>query len=279
MKDVYLKNYRDSRMLSSSLDLLSHRLSWVDREEKPLTITDFGPLFLSINNAPFVFAFLEVSRQALYHASNAWRRLILNLSHPSDHYRFLKEDAILLTGDKYSKYEIEAFHIFVNTISEENIVGAGNRNRLGLSKIFDERSIEFLRNRALVFNKRIGALGLSKLRNDIVHWNPVRSDLSGEVIVFKRDSDLICKINFCHSHSDMSFDLVDVFLDSFNMFSFYVSETRYLLLDFAFKHIALPRNTIYATIYDDLGNMMVGLGPNGFETKHFPVTVKSLSSE
>ena len=262
-------------MLRASLDLFWHHVFWSPKRKNALTMTEWGPLFLTSNNAPYVPTFIRAADRALYHASNGWRHLAADL-YPIPHINHdLKSDETLGTNDRATKYEIEAFLGAVVAITEENLIGVNSLkkyNRLGKSLALGPLLICELRAaadnfRALGFNSK-----WRSVRNSAYHLNPEMTDWGQCASIHKINDIHVVKLEGIHYVEGAPADLIELFTNSFKAFVDYVTDVRCLLTKFAFQHISMPQHNTFTGIFDPLGNMNVSLGPNGYQLRHFPQT-------
>ena len=170
MRTKYIEKYVAGVHLRLSLEALWQHISWPP-ERGALTMTGWGPFYLTGTNAPFIPAFVRTVDRALYHAGNVWRQLSKNVSN-SWALGHLEPGAIMQTQDRVSKYEIEAFIGAVVGVTEDNLIGVIRNNRLGKSFALGPVLMQEIRQASLDFKQ----LGTDKkwhtLRNSVYHLNP-----------------------------------------------------------------------------------------------------------
>lgn len=272
MKDEYIKNYVEGQLLRLSLDALWRHLSWPPAVEDALTMTQWGPFYLTGTNAPFVATFIRTADRSLFHAGNVWRGLVddlLNAQHVLPH---LQDDAVAHTHDRSSKYEIEAFLGAARGITEANLIGSKKGNRLGRSVGLGGDLIARIRQEAESFHQTGVQKKWHDVRNSAYHLNPGMSDWGYAATIRMRDGVHAVELFGVHYVEGAPADLVQVFSETFLAFTAFVTRVRDLLLEFSFREISVPKNSCYYSSFDKLGNMLVGLGPNGFECRHSPET-------
>lgn len=262
-------------MLRASLDLLWHHVSWPPPKEEALTMTEWGPFFLTSNNAPYVPTFIRAADRALYHATNAWRQLAADLSVTHHMLHKLEADARIQTSDRATKYEIEAFLGSVVSITEEHLIGIakkGKHNRLGKSPALGEPLITQLRAAADVFYTLGFESKWRAVRNSAYHLTPQMNDWGFLANIRRKGERYVVELEGIHCVEGAPTDLVELFNDSFNAFVDYITHIRDLLTQFSFQHLSVPLYNTYIGIFDPLGNMNVGLGRDGYELRYFPET-------
>lgn len=281
MRDEYVRNYVDGTLLRLSLDALWNHISWPPDEGSALTMTEWGPFFLTGTNAPFIPTFIRTADRALHHAGNVWRQLADNVFAVKQHVINLKKnnpdfhvdgEMHFSTHDRLSKYEIEAFLGAVAGLVENNLIGTTRNNRLGKSSGLGDDVIAILRELAEKFKQNGVQRKWRDVRNSAYHLNPEMRDWGYSADVRMRDGRYCVELNGVHYVKGASPDLVEVFAETFVEFTVFVSTVRDLLLAFAFKFIAVPSNNCYYQATDQFGNFLVGLGPDGFDFRHFPET-------
>lgn len=280
MREQYVRNYTHGMMLRASLDLLWHHISWSPSQEEAITIDGWGlPFYLSQSNAPYVSTFVRAADRALYHATNAWRQLALDLSICSMQLRDcnfeLEADALLQTNDRSTKYEIESFLGSVVAITEDNLVGinkVGKYNRLGKSRALGESLIEQLKRLADDFRKLGFESKWRDIRNSAYHLNPGMTDWRSTANIRNEGGVYHVKLEGVHYVEGAPTDFVELFNESYNAFIEYITKVRDLLTEFSLQHIKIPQHNTYHTISDPLGNMIVGYGKDGYDLRHFPQT-------
>lgn len=272
MRDVYIENYATGMMLRVSLDLLWHYVSWPPEKDRALTMTKWGPFYLTSNNAPYLTMFIRAADRTLYHAINAWRNLAADLYIINQISRELKADERMQTSDRGTKYEIEAFLGSIVAITENNLIGLDTKNRLGGSQALGKTLINQLNVMATSFH----ALGFESkwraVRNSAYHLGKEMTDWGASAEIRKNGECHIVTLEGIHYVEGAPTDLVDLLTESFSAFVQYVTAVRDLLTQFAFQNIAYPSNNTYKSVSDPLGNMIVGLGRDGYELRHFPQT-------
>lgn len=266
-------------MLRASLDLLWHHVSWPPAKEDTLTITEWGPFYLSQNNAPYISTFIRAADRALYHATNAWRQLALDLficyTQLRDCNFELEADAQLQTNDKTTKYEIESFLGSVVAITEDNLVGIdkiGKYNRLGKSTALRYPLIKQLKILADDFRKLGFESKWRDVRNSAYHLNPEMTDW-GFVANIRNESGIYhVELKNIHYVEGAPNDLVELLNESYIALITYITKVRNLLTEFSSQHIKVPQHNAYYSIFDPLGNMIVGYGKDGYDLRYFPET-------
>jgi hypothetical protein len=267
--------------LRLSMDALWNHISWPPEEDKALTMTEWGPFFLTGTNAPFISTFIRTADRALHHAANVWRQLADNVTHVERGVmQFKKNDPCFQahnemsfsTGDRVSKYEIEAFLGAVAGLVENNLIGSTRNNRLGKSAGLGEGFIAILRELAEKFKQNGVEKKWRDVRNSAYHLNPEMRDWGHAASVRVRGGQYVVELQGVHYVKGASPDLIEVFTETFVEFIGFVSTVRDLLLAFAFRFIAVPTNNHYYQALDRFGNFLVGLGPDGFDFRHFPET-------
>lgn len=267
-------------MLRASLDLLWHHVSWPPSQEEAITIDGWGqPFYLSQSNAPFITTFIRAADRALYHATNAWRQLALDLSICSMQLRDcdfeLAADALLQTNDRSTKYEIESFLGSVVAITEDNLVGinkVGKYNRLGKSRALGESLIEQLKHLADDFRKLGFESKWRDVRNSAYHLNPGMNDWGSTANIRNEDGVYHVELKNIHYVEGASNDLVELLNESYSALITYITKVRDALTEFSLQHVKVPRNNTYHSIFDPLGNMIVGYGKDGYDLRYFPDT-------
>ena len=275
MREAYVTKYAEGTMLRASLDLLWHSASWPPPEEEAITMTEWGPLFLTNNNAPYVPTFIRAADRALYHATNAWRQLAADLSVTQHMPYKLEADARMQTNDRSTKYEKEAFLGSVVAITDEHLIGVakkGKHNRLGKSPALGELLIAQLRAAANDFHTLGFESKWREVRNSAYHLTPEMTDWGFLAQIRKQDECYVVELPGIHNVEGAPTDLVQLLNDSYDAFAEYIALVRDLLTQFSFQHILVPRHNTYINITDPLGNMIVGLGKDGYELRHFPET-------
>lgn len=271
MRDGYIQNYVDTMLLRLSLDALWHHVSWPPTANNALTMTEWGPFHLTGNNAPFVPVFIRTADRALHHAGNVWRQLAENLSNTWA-LRQLGQDAVMQTSDRTSKYEIEAFLGVVVAITDKQMIKKPDVNRLDRSIALGPELIGKIRDEC----KEFLAQGFSRkwrdVRDSAYHLLPGVSDLGFNTSIRLRDGRYAAELNGVHYTDGADVDLLTRFSEAFHAFVTFVTRIRDLILEFSFTHISIPTNNHHYSAIDRLGNMMVGLGPNGFDPRYFPET-------
>lgn len=272
MRDMYIRNYVSGVHLRLSLDALWHHLSWPPPAEAALVMTDWGPFHLTGTNAPFVVTFIRTVDRALHHSSNVWRQLAEDLANAKFALKHLEPGAVLQTGDRASKYEIEAFLGAVVGVTELNLIGDKARNRLGQSHGLGDELKASIRQEADSFK----AMGVTRkwhqIRNSAYHLNPEMHDWGFTATIQSDGNKYRVGLLGVHYVEGAPADLVEAFAETYAAFVGFVERVRSLLLGFSCRAIAIPTHNTYRWSMDSLGNMLVGFGPNGFEFKHFPET-------
>ncbi|OGB20372.1 MAG: hypothetical protein A3I66_10365 [Burkholderiales bacterium RIFCSPLOWO2_02_FULL_57_36] len=143
MRDLYIQKYKEDQHARASLQLLTHYL--------------FPHLSLG-KSVIFAFTFARLGDRCLYHSLNVWAKFILNLNVPPEILDSISADGALETGDKKSKYEIEAFLAAAKSLTEENLMGIDTQSaenllgeafgqhpdaKDGLRAIFAEKKLRF----------------------------------------------------------------------------------------------------------------------------------------
>lgn len=271
MRNTYIQNYADAMLLRLSLDALWNHVSWPPTVNNALTMAEFGPFHLTGKNAPFVPVFIRTADRALHHAANVWRQLAENLSNTWV-LQQLGEDAIMQTSDLTSKYEIEAFLGAIVAITDKHMIKKPEVNRLDRSIALGSELVGKIRDECQDFL----ALGFSQkwrdVRDSAYHLLPGTPDLGFNTSIRLRNGRYVAELNGVHYIDGAETDLVTRFLEAFRAFVAFVARIRDLLLGFSFAYITIPTNNHYYSAIDKLGNMMVGLGPNGFDSRYFPET-------
>lgn len=275
MKNEYIQNYVDGALLRLSFDALWNHLSWPPPVEKALTMTEWGPFHLTGANAPFVPIFIRTVDRALHHAGNVWRQLAKDLT-AVQHMSFnLASDMVVGTADRASKYEIEAFLGAVIGVTDQNLI----HNKKGSGRL--ERSQGLPPElRALIQQeaKAFYDLGVERkwrwIRNSAYHLEDKMHDWGFATSIRQINGKRHVELQDIYYQEGASPDLVHVFTETHDAFLQFVTRIRNSLKDFAFANIAVPTNNRYFSRWDELGNMLVGLGPNGFELRHYPQTAK-----
>lgn len=273
MRESYIKNYAQGMMLRASLDLLWHHVSWPPPNGEALTIDEWGlPFHLTSTSAPYIPIFIRTADRALYHATNAWRQLALDLS-VIRHLNFeLEADMRLSTNDRATKYEIEAFLGSVVSITENNLIGGKKRNRLGRSWGLGEPLIEQLRVLAEDF-KRLGIESKWKdVRNSAYHLNPEMTDWGIIADIRNANGTYNVKLEGIHYAEGAPTDFVELLNESYSAFIEYITKVRDALTEFSLQKITIPQHNTYHNIFDPLGNMLVGYGKDGYDLRYFPET-------
>ncbi len=261
-------------MLRVSLDLLWHHISWPPSKDEAITIDQWGlPFHLTSTSAPYVPIFIRTADRALHHATNVWRQLTLDLS-IIPHLNFeLKADAILCTNDRATKYEIEAFLGSVVAITEDNLIGGKKRNRLGRSWGLGEPIIQQLRALAEDFRKLGIASKWKEVRNSAYHLNPEMTDWGVLANIQNVSGIYHVKLEGVHYAEGAPTDFVELFNESYGAFIEYITKVRDVLTEFSLQKITTPKHNTCHSIFDPLGNMIVGYGKDGYDLRHFPQTV------
>lgn len=275
MKDEYIKNYVDGALLRLSFDALWNHLSWPPPMEQALTMTEWGPFYLTGTNAPFVPIFIRTVDRALHHSSNVWRQLAEDLTNVQHMFLDLAPDARIQTADRASKYEIEAFLGAVIGVTENNLIHNKKRSgRLERSQGLPPELRALIQQEANAFY----GLGIERkwrwIRNSAYHLEDKMHDWGFTASIRQINGKRHVELNGIYSQEGASPDLVQVFTETHDAFLKFATRIRNLLKDFAFANIAVPTNNHYVSKWDEFGNMLVGLGPNGFELRHYPQTAK-----
>ncbi|WP_156794606.1 hypothetical protein [Herbaspirillum seropedicae] len=274
-------------MLADSLNLLWNHLSWPPSRdsERTKTIDQFGhPFTLSYNNAPYVPMFVRATDRALYHAGNAWERMALGLSHihlTDFLFGGITPDVRVQHGDQFLVHEIEAFLAAVGATTEINLTamdgGAGRDRENRLGKSIGALGI-ILANDINVESKAFEKIWTERkwreLRNGAYHLKASMRENNYGGYIQKIGSSFVLKLDGVHFIEGVEFDFVEVFTHCFNAFLSHVIKIRSLLTQFAFEKMYVPTATTYRQGFHNLGHMLTGLGPLGYEHRFFSETAK-----
>ena len=264
-------------MLRASLDLLWHHVSWPPPNNEAITTDQWGqPFYLSQNNAPFISTFIRAADRALYHATNAWRQLALDLFICSTQLRDcnfeLEADALLQTNDRITKYEIESFLGSVVAITDFNLIGIDKGGRLGKSKALGEPLIKKLKALADDFRKLGFESKWRDVRDSAYHLKEGMRDWGFFANIRNENGSYHVELKNIHYIEGAPNDLVELLNESYSALIIYISNIRDALTEFSLQHIKVPQHNTYHSIFDPLGNMLVGYGKDGYDLRYFPET-------
>lgn len=258
MRQAYIAEYKRDLMLRASLELL-----------KSYALFDTPAI---TSRSHFIVVFLRLADRCLYHSVNGWSHLIDDLNVPADMLGELETDAVMETNDVVSKYEIEAYLSATKSLFEKNFIGieeAGKQNILGNS--FPDSSLTLESLIALFQNGKDHFFPLAnKIRNHSCHVNRQLRDAGFTAKIIRAGT--LFKVSLPNMYEDNNgdaIDLADVFVESHRHIVALVAETRDLLLAYLEGRHQSPSHNTYLPIESAHGNMMVGLGPAGFEFKDF----------
>lgn len=267
MQDEYIRRYRNDLFIRTSLQLLLHHVTWPD---KPKTLLQYGvPFSLSATNAPFVQVFINIADRCLYHSSKAWRVLHQSMINAEPFLVQLPEGSRTQILDAGLRHEIEAFLTSAGTLFDKKLnqfhSASFSRslylaNSCALPALVREEISKILQSSFEVFKEK----NWKKIRDSVVHINDDMSIFSGRAHIEKVQGQHRIALKGAYQVGDSETDLISCFSECHLLVTNAVTHVRDLLLAFSIAQISEIHHNTYAQIVDDLGNMVVGLEPDGF---------------
>jgi hypothetical protein len=91
-------------------------------------------------------------------------------------------------------------------------------------------------------------------------------------LIRKKDEHYLVELQGIHYVEGAPVDFVELFQDSSDALVKYIIWVRNTLTQFSFERLYVPRHNTYGSIFDPLGNMIIGFGREGYDLRHFPQT-------
>ncbi|VAW18472.1 hypothetical protein MNBD_BACTEROID05-38 [hydrothermal vent metagenome] len=258
MREVYITEYKSDRQLRASLELF-----------KSYALFN-TPVIQSRSH--FIVIFIRLADRCLYHSIKTWSLFVSDLNVPVDFLQELGDDAWMETNDVASKYEIEAYLAAAKTLFEKNFIGVneqGKQNILGGSfngnmPLLTTIKGLFEKSRAAFFSEA------NKIRNHSYHINRQLRDAGfTSKIVKSGNSFKVALPNMYEVNNADIIDLAELFISTHKDIVKLLREVREILLQYLFEQHGRPSNNTYLPIETPFGNMIVSLGPEGFDFEEF----------
>lgn len=250
MRERYIEQYKTDQYLRASCDLLKNFIfqkAW------------------RTDHAQFSLIFLRLTDRVLYHSANVWLQFEADLRGHVEVLEQLGDDGRLHTGDISSKYEIEAYLGAATTLFEPNLIGTKKQNLLGRCFAQHDGMVQCLRE-LFYAHKGEFTVAVGKLRNHSYHANAELRDAGFYALVKKQEQSFVVTLpNIYVDEKGRDVDLAEVFVRAHIVLTKLLQGVRDTLLGFLVTQYGGPENNTFKPIPTSFGNMMVGIGPNGFE--------------